>query len=147
LASTAGAVISVLMGAPKPVSEVALVTPEIAGAKIAVRTIWPPLVAVVGAVPVWVGARASESGDDPVSPVLLAIAVVVTIAVNTAAWVHRREAIHLWWEQTKDAAMGGARPADADDAADETPVEPVRKPTGSANAKKKSNKKAEDKRR
>ena len=143
LASTAGAVISVLMGAPKPVSEMALATPEIAGAKIAVRTIWPPLVAVFGAVPVWFGLRASEAGDDAVGAVLGASAIVLAIAVNTAAWVHRRDAIHLWWEQTKDAAMGGAQARDRE-AEEEPPPEP---PARSNTAKKTSNKKAEDKRR
>jgi hypothetical protein len=145
LASTAGAVISVLMGAPKPVSEFALATPEIAGAKIAVRTIWPPLVAVSGAVPVWVGLRASEAGDDPVPVVLLTTAVVLTVAINTAAWVHRREAIHLWWQQTKDAAMGGAKPGDRDAGDDDEP--PAETPVKSNTAMKKSNKKAGDKRR
>jgi hypothetical protein len=118
----------------------ALATPEIAGAKIAVRTVGPPLVAVSGTVPLWFGLRASEAGDDAVGAMLGASAIVLAIAVNTAAWVHRREAIHLWWEQTKDAAMGGARAAEADD---EPPVET---PTTSNTAKKKSNKKAGDKR-
>jgi hypothetical protein len=147
LASTAGAVISVLMGAPKPVSEMALATPEIAGAKIAFRTIWPPLVAVLGTVPVWLGRQASEAGDDPVPVVLLMTAIVLTVAINTAAWVHRREAIHLWWEQTKDAAMGGAKPGDRD-AKDEDDAEPqAETPVKSNTAMKKSNKKAGDKRR
>jgi hypothetical protein len=119
-AATAGAVISVLMGAPKPVSEMALATPEIAGAKIAVRTIWPPLVAVFGAVPVWLGSRAVEAGDDPTAVVVITSAVVVGVAFNTAAWVRTREAIHLWWENTKDAAMGGAGSPGAKDQNEDT---------------------------
>lgn len=105
--ATAGAVISVLMGAPKPVSEFALATPEIAGAKTAMRTIWPPLVAVAGTLPVWAGARATDAGGDPLAAAVTAGAVAVVIAGITAGWVRHREAIHLWWEVTTETARAG----------------------------------------
>ena len=100
LAGTAGAVISVLMGAPKPVSEMALATPEIAGAKIAARTIWPPLVAVFGAVPVWLGARAFDDGVDPVPVVSITAAVVARRRHTPRLGPHTR-GLHLWWQNTR----------------------------------------------
>jgi hypothetical protein len=45
-----------------------------------------------------------------VRAVLITGAIALMIAINTAGWVRTREAIHLWWEQTKDAAMSGTKP-------------------------------------
>ena len=48
-----------------------------------VRTVWPPLVAVSGALPVWFGLQASESGDDPVGAVLPIAGIVLAETLLT----------------------------------------------------------------
>ena len=52
LCGGAGGIVSVLMGAPEPSKDGALLPPEVAGMKIFFRSAWPVIVAVLGSVPV-----------------------------------------------------------------------------------------------
>lgn len=114
-ASAGGAIVSVIMGAPKPFDDLAFTAPEIAGARTAMRTVWPPLIAVLGAVPVAV-ARAVADGGRPASAGagfgIVAAAIVLAL---TAGWVHARADIRAWFDGLAQQAAAGAGAGGDDD--------------------------------
>ncbi len=116
LAAVAGAVSSVLMGAPKPFDELAVASPEIAGMRTAVRTVWPPLLAVGGVVPLLVARAAVESGRPVLDAAALSGAVVLGVALLVAAWVRYQSDIRAWWAAASEAAMKGGGATEAADA-------------------------------
>jgi len=119
LAAAAGAVTSVLLGAPKPFDDLTVASPEIAGMRTVVRTVWPPLLAVVGVVPVVV-ARAAEEGGRPVlAAAVISGAVVLGVAGLVGAWVRFRADILAWWAEASEAAMNASGRGEADDDPDE----------------------------
>ena len=99
-AAAAGAVVSVVMGAPEPARDGSLMPPEFAGMKLVARTAWPLVLAVIGPLPVLAAQRAAIDGNDPLGPaaqVAVFIGVVVALA---AGWVRFRDEIHAWWRRT-----------------------------------------------
>lgn len=109
LAGGAGAVISVLMGAPAPSDNWQLLPPEVQGSRTAFRTVWPPLVATLGAVPVALARIAQENDGNPYDIALASGVVVLIIVGLVAAWVHQREVIKEWWRSVQE--MQGLAPA------------------------------------
>lgn len=98
LGAGAGAAVSVVSGIPAPGKDGALMPPEVAGMKIALRTAWPVIVSVVGVLPVLVGFRAAETRGAPLAATAtVAVVALVPVAV-TAAWVRFREPAHAWWQ-------------------------------------------------
>lgn len=92
LAAVAGATISVVSGSD-PGGADALMTPEVAGPRLVFRTVWPPLVAVLGFLPALLAARAPE-GTDPVG-VATTLGIVVLVLVSMVfGWVRFRSDIH-----------------------------------------------------
>jgi hypothetical protein len=101
LAAAAGATVSVLMGAPAAADSWSLVPPEIAGARLAGRTVWPPALAVLGVLPV-VAARAAAHAKPPLSPMGPATAAalgVLFVVANVALWVRYRDQAKAWWKE------------------------------------------------
>ena len=111
LAGAAGAVISVLMGAPEPSDNWQLLPPEVQGSRTAFRTVWPPLVATLGTLPVVFARVASENGGNPYEAAVTSGFFVVVLAGLVAGWVHQREAIKAWWRSMQE--MQGMNPATA----------------------------------
>ena len=113
LAGGAGAVISVLMGAPEPSDNWQLVPPEVQGARTAFRTVWPPLVATLGTLPVVFARIASENGSNPYEAAVTSGFFVVILAGLVGGWVQQRAAIKAWWRSVQEMqGMGtGAGPA------------------------------------
>jgi hypothetical protein len=109
LAGGAGAALNTIAGAPDPFSSEmsgAMLPPEVAGITMTLRLLWPPLVAVGGVVPVLLARSAAERGDDPVAGAGRgAIGVLVVVAL-VAAWVERRPAFKIWWQNLKLDASG-----------------------------------------
>src|SRR5262249_60236998 len=62
----AGAVVSTVMAAPEPFKDGQLLPPEVAGMKLALRTVWPLLVALAGTLPVVAARRAHVNGNSPI---------------------------------------------------------------------------------
>lgn len=121
LAGGAGAVISVLMGAPEPSDNWQLVPPEVQGARTAFRTVWPPLVATLGTLPVVFARVASDNGSNPYEAAMTSGFFVVLVAGLVAGWVHQRAAIKAWWRNVQEmqgmgagAATASARGGDGD---------------------------------
>jgi hypothetical protein len=100
LAGMAGAVISVLMGAPDPSNNAQVLPPEVAGVKIAGRAAWPFIVAILGGLPLIFAQRALAKGKDAMGSFgRTAIWVGILVALVTA-WVRHRDAARDWWSTT-----------------------------------------------
>ncbi|MCU1454723.1 MAG: hypothetical protein JWN46_2869 [Acidimicrobiales bacterium] len=95
-----GAAVSVLQGAPNQVDQLAMITPEVAGTRTVVRTVWPPALAVGGTLPI-VAARAAASTHSAtaLSPAVAAAFVAIPLLIVVAlgvAWVRYRDQLHAW---------------------------------------------------
>ncbi len=104
LLAACGAVVSVVQGAPEPVDQLSMVTPEVAGARTVYRTAFPPALAVAGTLPL-LAARASVRGVQDPPPVAAAInvAMVLTgVAVLVGGWVRFRDEIQAFMAQAAD---------------------------------------------
>jgi hypothetical protein len=108
-ASVLGAAVSVLMGVPKEVDELLIASPEIAGAKTVLRTVFPPLVACLGVLPVLMSRNPPEgsTATDMAGTGALIVGVVVLLC---AGWVRFAADIRAWWAEAaqgaKDQAIG-----------------------------------------
>ncbi|MCU1357062.1 MAG: hypothetical protein JWM89_2480 [Acidimicrobiales bacterium] len=119
-----GAVVSVVQGAPEAVDTLSMMTPEIAGTRTVFRTVWPPLMAVLGTLPL-LAARASMRGIEDPPPLQAAASTVVplvALAVLLGGWVRFRDDIHVWFREAMEQASPTkalARQAEEREAAEE----------------------------
>jgi hypothetical protein len=109
LGALAGAVSSVVMGAPSPTGDGALLPPEVAGMRIAFRTAWPLIVATIGCLPVVIASKALGRGDDPYGTALNVIGFVLLPVAGTVAWVRYRVPAKLWWRRTMEEGQQAQR--------------------------------------
>ncbi|MGQ0615585.1 MAG: hypothetical protein ACT4PW_01095 [Acidimicrobiia bacterium] len=107
LGAVSGALASVLGGGPANMGSGSwsVLPPEVAGIRLAFRSIWPPALAVVGVLPVLAGRAAHESGRPPAGAAGAAAIGVVVLFALTAGWARQRENLHRWWTEQMDAAM------------------------------------------
>jgi len=115
LAGCAGAVVSVLMGAPKPFDEFALASPEFAGMRTIMRTIWPPLIACLGLLPLLFARNAADRHVDARSSATIGAVLILVLAGLVAGWARSRAEIKAWWSQASQAAMNPSAAAAATD--------------------------------
>jgi hypothetical protein len=104
-----GAAVSVIKGPPPPMATQSLVPPEMAGARAMFRLIWPPLLAVIGVLPVLAARSADRKGLAVVPPVVGTAQVVALLIFMIAAWVRFQEEAHVWWDAQMSAARGAGR--------------------------------------
>lgn len=106
LMAACGACVSVVQGAPEAVDTLSMSTPEIAGMRTVTRTAWPPVLAVLGVLPL-LAARSAERGisdPPPVQAAGQAAVGLVVLAVLVAAWVRFHDDIHAWFRHAMDQA-------------------------------------------
>jgi hypothetical protein len=103
VAAVLGAAISVLMGAPKGVDELLIASPEIAGTRTLLRTVFPPLLACLGTLPVLM-ARNPPSGSTASQSASTGVFVVTIVLVLCAGWIRFSADIRTWWEEAQQAA-------------------------------------------
>lgn len=107
-----GALVSVLAG-PVSMSEGwSLAPPEAQGMRLAVRTAWPPAVAVIGAAPVLLARSAVADGRAAVAgaqPVVVASALLFGLICG---WVRVRDDIAAWWKVQMELAKPQTRQDD-----------------------------------
>lgn len=131
LAAAAGAALSVLSGIQEPSASWDLVPPEVQGTRTALRVGGPPLVAVIGVVPVALARSALQRGTDPFGAAATGAVIALVVAALAVGWIHQREQIKAWFHNLQEQAgtvpaAAGAGPA----AARPRPgARPVRKPT------------------
>lgn len=102
LAGIAGAAVSTVMGAPTGGDDSLVMPPEVAGMKIAIRTGWPLVVAVLGTVPVL--AAASASNRTPVSAAVSAVFLPLLLVFLTVGWLRFRDDAHAWFRKQSEVA-------------------------------------------
>jgi hypothetical protein len=115
--SVAGAAVSVLMGAPRAVDELLIASPEIAGTRTALRTVFPPLVACAGTLPVLL-ARNPPEGSTAAGMAGTGAMAVAVLVLLCGGWVRFRADIRAWWEEASKAARDqavGRRPTEEEE--------------------------------
>jgi len=101
-----GALVSVLAG-PVTMSEGwSLAPPEAQGMRLAVRTAWPPAVAVIGAAPVVMARAAVADGHTALAGAQPLVVGALVLLALISGWVRVRDDIAAWWK----AQMALAQP-------------------------------------
>ena len=108
LAAAAGAALSVLQGIQEPSATWDLAPPEMAGMRSVARIILPPLVAVVGCLPIVFARSALDNGGDPFGAAATGALLSLVVAVLAGGWIHQREPIKAWFRMAQEQA--GAAP-------------------------------------
>jgi hypothetical protein len=109
LCAVAGASISVIQGPPPTFSSTdSMLPPEMAGIRAAVRTMLPPLIVLVGVLPMLAG-RHPSAGEQPAAVVGGLMPLVVLVAALVGAWIRYRAHVAAWWRKAMaDAKAQGA---------------------------------------
>jgi hypothetical protein len=100
LSGLAGAIISVMMGAPDQSGNSQLLPPEVAGMKIAGRAAWPFLVATAGGLPLIFAQRAIARNADALASFGRTAVWIGFLIAFVGAWVRHRDAARAWWAKT-----------------------------------------------
>lgn len=109
LAGVASAAMSVVQGAPVGFSSTDnLLPPEAAGFRAIARIALPPLVALVGAIPV-LGGRNPGRGIGPLAATSDLVAPVLLVATLVGAWIRYRESVRAWFRAASEEATAARR--------------------------------------
>jgi hypothetical protein len=99
LAAVAGAALSVVQGPPPVFSSTdTMLPPEMAGAKAAIRTLLPPVIAIVGVLPGLAG-RHPAKGIGPAAAVAGFLPLVILLVVFVGLYIRYRARIAAWWRE------------------------------------------------
>jgi hypothetical protein len=105
---------SVIKGPPPALSAQATIIPEAAGARAVGRLLWPPLMCVIGLLPVLAARSAHVHHQSVLSAAAGLDQLVAVVAIVGIAWIRYQEDAHRWWEnqmlEAKSASGRGARP-------------------------------------
>jgi len=94
LAGVAAATVSTVSGAFVDASHSMMMPPEVAGPGMVIKTVWPPVVAIIGCLPALFAHRMALDGQDPVSTAItVAIPVLVLVSI-IFGWVRFRDDLH-----------------------------------------------------
>jgi hypothetical protein len=77
--------------------------------KLAFRTAWPLIVALVGTLPVVAARRAHVVGNEPLPAAVQAAIGALLVAGLTAAWLRFREPARAWWKSFQEEGQQAAR--------------------------------------
>ncbi len=105
VSAVAGASISVVSEVGIDTGEAAMFSPEVAGPRVVIRTLWPPFVAVLGLTPVLLAQRAARTGTDVLPVASFAALATVVLSAVVFIWVRYRADIH----EAMAASMRGER--------------------------------------
>ena len=106
--AVAGAAITVVSDQTVDAPDAGLAQPEVAGPRLLIRLVWPPLVAVLGFVPLLVARAAVDGGRPPVMPELVVAAPFLLLAAAVAGWVRFRDDIHRTMAESMGGTTGGS---------------------------------------
>ena len=119
LTGVVGAVANVVSGLPTQSDELSVIAPEVAGTRLALRALLPPLLATAGALPLLIVEADLNAGRPEWSNAPIAWMAAGVASVLMLGWVHQREEILHWWEQAQEAAKASSA-SGRDDDGDET---------------------------
>ncbi|MET1040881.1 MAG: hypothetical protein ABWZ90_07575 [Acidimicrobiales bacterium] len=134
LAASGGAALSVLQGIQEPSATWDLIPPEVAGMRSAFRIAGPPVLAVIGCLPVALARSALENDGDPFGAATTGAIIAVIFTALAAGWIHQREQIKAWFRDLQESAgtAPGApsrpTPATAGGGGTTSRAKPTRKP-------------------
>jgi hypothetical protein len=117
LAAAAGAALSVLQGIQEPSASFELSQPELAGMRTVFRVAGPPLVVVVGCLPVLLSRSALDNGGDPFGTAATGAVLGLVVTALAGGWIHQREQIKAWFaglQEQAGTAPASNRPARAE---------------------------------
>ena len=100
MAGLAGAVINAVKGAPDPASEAnagLFMPPEVSGMTTVIRAVWPPVVSIIGSVPVVALVSAVERNQNVPGTMVRTALGVFSVCFLTAGWVRQRDHIRAWF--------------------------------------------------
>jgi hypothetical protein len=117
LTGVVGAVANVISGVPTQSDELAVIAPEVAGTRLALKALLPPVLATAGALPLLIVEADLEAGRPEWSNAPIAWMAAGVASLLLLGWVHQREEILRWWEEAQEAAR--ASTASGRDGADE----------------------------
>lgn len=103
------AVVSVAMQLPDSTKDGAMLPPEVAGMKIAIRTAMPLIVATVGTLPAIAIIRSTTDATRQQATMNASAAVLFVIAA-VAAWLRFGPEARAWWATVLEQSQGGLRP-------------------------------------
>jgi hypothetical protein len=104
LGGVGGALVSTLSGPPTVSDAWTLAPPEAQGMRLVVRTAWPPIIAVVGALPLLAARAAERNGDVGSAAASSATIGVVVLFLLVCGWVRMRDRIAEWWRGQMETA-------------------------------------------
>jgi hypothetical protein len=107
LAALGGAAVSVIKGPPPPLSPQQAIMPEAAGARAMGRLLWPPIIAVLGVLPILAAHSAHLHGQPVLVSLVNGVQLVVLLVAGVLAWVRFQEEAHVWFAAQMDAAKAG----------------------------------------
>jgi hypothetical protein len=105
LGGVGGALVSTLSGPPTVSDAWTLAPPEAQGMRLVVRTAWPPVIAVIGTLPVLAARAAVRDGNVGTAAASSATVGVVTLFLFVCGWVRMRDRIADWWRGQMSAAF------------------------------------------
>lgn len=133
LAAAAGGALSVLQGIQEPSAGWDLIPPEVAGMRTALRVGGPPVIAIIGVLPVALARVALDNEGDPFAAAGIGALIALAVTGLVVGWIHQREQIKAWFRTLQEEAGMGANPRPAPAAAAPatatTRARPTRKPT------------------
>ena len=104
LAASGGAALSVLQGIQEPSASWDLIPPEVAGMRSAFRIAGPPVLAVIGCLPVALARSALENDGDPFGAATTGAIIALIFTALAAGWIHQREQIKAWFRDLQESA-------------------------------------------
>ena len=104
LAASGGAALSVLQGIQEPSATWDLIPPEVAGMRSAFRIAGPPVLAVIGCLPVALARSALENDGDPFGAATTGAIIALVFTALAAGWIHQREQIKAWFRDLQESA-------------------------------------------
>jgi hypothetical protein len=101
---------SVVKGPPPALTSSAMLIPEAAGARAVGRLLWPPILSVIGLIPIIAARNASQHHLSVLVAAGSVEQLVAVVALLAVAWVRYQEDAHHWWEsQVSEAKHASGR--------------------------------------
>jgi len=82
--------------------------PEAAGARAMGRLLWPPIIAVIGVLPVLGGRNAWRHHQPILVGLSTGLQPVIFLVIGVIVWVRFQEEAHVWFARQMDTAKTGA---------------------------------------